>query len=126
MRNVWKIFALLLWFVMPGCDKEKEFEFNLEDLTETRWGIPDIIDLGPDVVNYDLSAPTIFSSDGKVTIGPAYVDYWTVRDSRSLFIHELSEVWFIIELKPETLYVEKSKYPTGNFIMRCMYRPMNE
>jgi hypothetical protein len=118
------VFSFL--FVLPGCDKDKEFEFNVDDLTETRWGIPDIIDLGPDVVNYDLSAPTIFSADGKVTIGPAYVDYWTVRDSRSIFIHELSEVWFIIELKPETLYVEKSKYPTGNFIMRCMYRPMGE
>lgn len=114
---------LLLTVFLSSCDKDEEFKFELDDLLETQWGIPQIVE--PGTVDFIVDAPTIFYGDGHMRIGH-HTDFWTLRDSRSLFIQEASQVWFIIELKPERLYVEKSSYPDGAFIVKCFYEPLPE
>lgn len=120
---------ILLFFLsmlsLASCKESPDFEFNIDYLTGTIWGVPDIIDVNPELTNYNLSAPTVFYKDGKVSIGPDINDFWSKKDSRQIFIQNISEIWFLIELTPETLYVEKSKYPSGDYMMRCIYRPFD-
>ncbi len=119
------IFAFLMQaaFLLPACDSEEEFAFDKDHLTETHWGVPQIIEPGPGEI--DLTAPTIFHPDGHMTIGPNRTDFWSFRDSRSIFIEQAREVWFIFKLNPDTLYVERTQYPDGSFIVKCMYHPMD-
>ena len=114
---------LLGFLLLIACSKDKEFEFDLDHLTDTPWGIPQIIEMGPNVIDYDLSAPTIFYEDGTMAVG-ANFDFWSVRDSRTIFIEQAQELWFVIDLSPEQLLVEKSRFPDGSFLMRSMYYPM--
>jgi hypothetical protein len=118
------LFLILVFIGIISCEKDVEFEFNKEDLIDTQWGIPQIIE--PGMVDIDLSAPTIFYEDGHMTIGPDKIDFWSIRDSRTLFIEQASELWFIIKLTPDTLYVEKTMYPGGTFIVKCIYYPMDK
>ncbi len=114
---------LVLLFVISACDKEEEeFYFELDDLLETHWGIPHVIEPGQEDI--DLAAPTIFYPDGYVNIGPDRTDFWRIKDSRSIFLDEAGEDWFFINLSPDTMYVEKTKYPQGIFLGKYIYHPM--
>lgn len=125
MTRLSLIFALISLLSFSGCEKDAKFMYNIDDLVGTPWGIPEILELGPGLIDGDLTAPTIFHADGHLSIGPARIDFWSVRDKRSLLIHEAQEIWFVIDLKPDLLYVEKSHLRTGAFIVRCIYRPMD-
>lgn len=118
--------AFLLAFIifLSSCGDEKEFMFDLDDLLETQWGIPQIIEPGQGPINMD--APTIFHADGHVTIGPSTTDFWSVRGERSLLLEVSGETWFIIDLSPDRLYVEKTSHPGGTFIVKCLYEPMKK
>ncbi|MBS4013989.1 MAG: hypothetical protein KGZ97_09590 [Bacteroidetes bacterium] len=128
MNSYFKTFSLLILsfaaFYFYSCNKEVEFAFDKNDLIDTPWGIPQIIE--PGMGDIDLSAPTIFYSDGHMTIGSDYIDFWSIRDSRTILIEQAGELWFVIRLNPDTLYVEKTKYPGGTFIVKCMYFPMDD
>lgn len=128
MNSYLKILSFIVLSVLSAvfysCNKEVEFAFDVNDLTDTPWGIPQIVE--PGMGDIDLSAPTIFYSDGHMTIGPDKIDFWSIRDSRTLLIEEAGELWFVIRLNPDTLYVEKTKFPGGTFIVKCMYFPMTD
>ncbi|MFO8068097.1 MAG: hypothetical protein R6U11_11000 [Bacteroidales bacterium] len=122
------IFFLIILFscCFASCEKEVEFHFDLDDLIGTKWGVPDIIELAPDVINYDLSAPTVFYEDGHMTIGDSRTDFWTLRDSQSIHIEQMAEIWFVTELTSQKLHVEKSKYPSGKFLLSCIYTAIED
>ncbi len=133
MKKLLKIFFIFSFLLIVSCEEEDDFEFNLDYLIETKWGVPDIIELAPGA-DYDLSAPTIFYDDGIMSIGDSRYDFWRIRNSKSLHIEKMAEIWFIIELGPIDdehpdklkLHVEKSKYPSGEFLMRCIYPSMDD
>ncbi len=114
-------FLMAGFLILASCDKEEEFMFELDHLLETPWGIPQIIEPGQGDI--DLEAPTIFYPDGLVTIGPARTDFWSLRGSRTIILDHARESWFIIDLTPERLYVEKSSLE-GVFLVKCFYEPM--
>lgn len=114
---------MVIALVLPSCDKEEEFMFNLDHLQETPWGIPQIIEPGQGDI--DLEAPTIFYPDGLVTIGPARNDFWSIRGSRTIILEQARESWFIIDLTSERLYVEKTSFE-GVFLVKCLYEPMKK
>jgi hypothetical protein len=127
MRSFLKYIIYLFSFVLlVSCEKDVEFAFELDDLLDTQWGIPQIIELGPNVVEYDLSAPTVFYADGTMSIGVSNFDLWSLRSSRNILIEQARELWFVIDLKPNQLMVEKSRYPTGEFLLRAVYYPMEK
>ena len=105
-----------------SCDKEQEFDYDINHLLLTHWGIPHVIEPGQEEI--DLAAPTIFYPEGYVTIGPDRTDFWMIRDPKSILLEQAGEIWFIINLSPDTLYVEKTRYPEGTFIVKCIYHPM--
>ncbi len=123
-----KIKTILFSFLilLTACKEDIEFKFDLDDLIDTKWGIPEIIETAPDVIDYDLSAPTIFYEDGHMIIGASRYDFWRIRNSRSIHIEQMAEIWYVIELTPYKLHVEKSKYPSGSFILRCVYPAINQ
>lgn len=126
MRFFLKYFIYFFSFVLlVSCEKDVEFAFELDDLLDTQWGIPQIIELGPGVIDYDLSAPTVFYADGTMSMGGNF-DFWNLRSSRNILIEQARELWFVIDLKPNQLMVEKSRYPTGEFLLRCVYYPMEK
>ncbi len=125
MKNL-KLIIITILFFFTSCEDDVKFKFDLDDLTGTKWGVPDIIELAPDVTEYDLSAPTIFYEDGNMTIGDSRYDFWRIRNSQSLHIERIAEIWLIIELTPDKLHVEKSKYPSGKFLLRCVYPSIEE
>jgi hypothetical protein len=114
---------LLLGLMITACEKDAEFDFDLDDLIGVSWGIPQIIELGP-AGDFDLTAPTIFYSDNTVSIGTARYDIWSIRSSRTILLEQSQELWFVIALDETQLRVEKNRYPGGEFIMRCVYHPM--
>lgn len=116
--------TLLFFIVQPltSCETDQDFVFDTKDLVNTQWGIPQIIEPGDGP--FDLSAPTIFHEDGTVSIGTARNDLWSLRGERSIFLEQSRENWFIIELTPDRFYVEKTSYPDGQFIVKCIYEPM--
>ncbi|MFW5706654.1 MAG: hypothetical protein ACOC12_01930 [Bacteroidota bacterium] len=115
---------VVFFFLNNGCSKEEEFIFDINDLLETQWGIPQIIEPGEGHI--DLDAPTVFHADGLVTIGTARTDYWTTFGTRSILLQQAQQVWFIIDLSPERLYVEKNTHPQGQFIVKCIYEPLKK
>lgn len=96
--------------------------YNLDDLLDTRWGIPQIVEAGMEPI--DLDAPTVFTADGLVTIGGARNDFWYTRGERFIILEEAKEQWFIIDLSAERLYVEKTRHPEGTFLVKCIYEPI--
>jgi hypothetical protein len=114
------VFIFLLTLLI-SC-REEEFEFDINHLTGTAWGIPQVMEAGTGHI--DLDAPTIFDPSGFVTIGNARTDIWTIRGKRTIFLEEARENWFIISLSPNRLYVEKSSFPDGTFIVKCIYEPL--
>jgi hypothetical protein len=119
-----RIFIISLLFITFISCRDEEFDFDINHLTDTPWGIPQIVEAGTGHI--DLDAPTIFDARGFVTIGNARTDIWTIRSNRTIFLEEARENWFIISLTPERLYVEKSKFPDGTFIVKCIYEPLNK
>ncbi len=125
--NRLKLIIIGALILFASCeDDDAEFHFNLDYLIDTQWGIPDVIEVSPDVIDYDLSAPTVFYEDGSMIIGDSRYDFWRIRDAKSIHIERMAEIWFIIELTPEKLHVERSEYPSGKFILRCIYPAMEE
>jgi hypothetical protein len=119
INRIWVIFFLIV--LLTSC-REDEFAFTIDHLTGTAWGIPQIIEAG--MGHIDLDAPTIFDPSGYVTIGNARTDIWTIRGKRMIFLEQAQESWVIINLKPDRLYVEKTKFPDGTFIVKCIYEPL--
>jgi len=111
-------------FSLISCEKEVKFAFELDHLLNTRWGIPQIIEQGPGVTDIDFSAPTVFYADGTMSIGGSNFDLWSLRSSRTILLEQRQELWLIISLSPTQLMVEKSRFPTGQFLLRCVYHPM--
>ncbi len=111
---------------LASCNDDEQFIFDKDDLIDTKWGIPHIIEKAPGIGEYDKSAPTIFYDDGTMQKGDTRWDFWRVRNSQSLHIEKMAEIWFVIELKADKLHVEKSKYPSGEFILTCIYYPMED
>ncbi len=114
----------LLSLAFTSCDKEHEFAFELDDLLDTPWGIPQVVE--PGMGDMNLDAPTIFYADGHMQIGPGRYDFWSMRDSRSLLVEQAQEIWFIIDLTSQRLYVEKTRQTDGMFLGKFMYYPMDE
>lgn len=112
---------LIVGLVNTSCD-EKEFIYDLDDLLNTQWGIPQIVEAGMEPI--DLDAPTVFTADGLVTIGGARNDFWYTRGERFIILEEAREQWFIIDLSPDRLYVEKTRHPEGTFLVKCLYEPI--
>ncbi len=131
MKKLFQALFIFSFVFIFSCEDE-ELMFNKDYLIDTKWGVPDIIELAPGA-NYDLSAPTIFYEDGLMSIGDSRYDFWRVRNSQSLHIEQMAEIWLILELGPFDdkypdklkLHVEKSKYPSGEFLMRCIYPSMD-
>jgi len=126
MHNPLKLTLILLLLILISCEDDVEFKYDIDDLIDTRWGVPHIEEVAPNVTDYDQSAPTIFYDDGTMIIGDSRYDFWRIRNSHSLHIEKMGEIWFIRELTPNKLHVEKSTYPAGNFILRCIYYSMGE
>jgi hypothetical protein len=117
------LLMLIISLAFFGCGDE-EFSYDINHLVDTHWGIPQIIE--PGIGHIDLDAPTIFNIEGYVLIGTSRTDYWTIRGDRSIFLEQAKENWFIIDLSPERLYVEKTSYPDGSFIAKCLYEPLKK
>jgi hypothetical protein len=116
---------LFLVLFLGSCEKEVNFAFDMDDLTGTQWGIPQIIELGPGVVDYELSAPTVFYADGTMSVAGNF-DFWSLRSSKTILIEQARELWFIIDLSPTQLMVEKTRFPGGEFLLRSVYYPMEK
>ncbi len=116
------ITLIIISLAIIACEKEEEFDYDINDLLLTHWGVPHVIEPGQDDI--DLTAPTIFYPEGYVTIGPDRTDFWMIRDPKSILLEQAGEIWFIINLTPDTLYVEKTRFPQGTFIVKCIYHPM--
>jgi len=117
-----KLILLLIFIVIVSCEKEIEFQYNLDQLCEVNWGIPFVKDQRLD--NYvDLSSPTIFHKDRSMEIADQVYDFWSIYDSKSILIQNMSELWIIYELNDTVLHVNKIKHPKGDFIAECIYEP---
>ena len=97
--------------------------FDMEHLIDTQWGIPMVIE--PGNLPFDLDAPTIFTADGLVQIGPSRSDFWSRRGDRRIFLEMAQQIWYIIDLTEDRLYVEKVSHPEGVFIVKCIYEPID-
>jgi hypothetical protein len=125
-KNLQAVFLFMAFIlVFQSCKDDAEFEFNLDDLLLTHWGIPQMIRPPQDMtIIPDLDAPTIFYPEGYVTIGPARTDFWSLRSSRSIFLEQSREIWFIIDLTPNKLQVEKTRQNDGVLLGEYVYYPM--
>lgn len=124
-RNILSVlfFFAAIILVFQSCDDDPEFQFNLDDLLLTHWGVPQMIRPPQDMTMPDLDAPTIFYPEGYVTIGPARTDFWSLRSSRSIFLEQSKEIWFIIDLTPTKLQVEKTRQNDGALLGEYVYYP---
>mgnify|MGYP006276152479 CR=1 FL=1 len=116
--------TVLCLFFTTACEKDKDFQYDINHLIGTEWGIPHIQDTGPGYTGYNMSAPMVFHDDGRVTFGSTQTDFWEVRDSRSLLIQKRSQIWQVLDLSENKLHVEVLKHPTGEFLMNAIFYPM--
>ncbi len=125
-KNLQVLFLFIAFiFVFQSCKDDDEFEFDLDDLLLTQWGIPQMIRPPQDMTTIpNLDAPTIFYPEGYVTIGPARTDFWSIRGSRSIFLQESREIWFFIDLTPVKLQVEKTRQNDGALLGEYVYFPL--
>ncbi len=125
-KNIQVLFLFIAFiFVFQSCKDDDEFEFDLDDLLLTQWGIPQMIRPPQDMTTIpNLDAPTIFYPEGYVTIGPARTDFWSIRGSRSIFLQESREIWFFIDLTPVKLQVEKTRQNDGALLGEYVYFPL--
>lgn len=117
------LFILISFILITGGCNDEEFMFDIDNLTGTTWGVPMIIDGGAEFV--DLSSPTIFRADGIAIFGTSRTDFWSIKGKRTLLLEQAGELWFIIDLSPQRLYVEKTKQANGAFIAKCLYEPLH-
>ena len=120
------IFAIYIFFCLfLSCDKEKEFQYELELLTGTIWTDPYIeeqnLDHAPSLVS-----PVIFHENGTVIMGDSYQDQWYTYGEYSVVIVNKKERWQIMGLSADTLRLERHKHPEGNFIVRLRYHALEE
>ena len=121
------IFSLLLipMFIQLSCKDEKTFQYNIDDLTDTYWGISQIIEVNPNITNPEITAPTVFYKDGLVEFEQKEIDYWRIYNTRSILIENKAQIWQILYLSRDSLHVNILIYPMGDFIMECLYTPMD-
>lgn len=118
------IYILLIFLSLVfSCEKDIEFKYDINLLINNVWGIPQVIDVSPLIVNPDLSAPTNFQENGIVVIANQYEDFWRIYNSTSITLQNLLEIWQINELNDSTLHVHKLRYPDGEYLMECVYLP---
>ncbi len=122
MNNRYLKILLMFFFVaLCRCDQKEDSAIDIDLLVSTSWGIPQVVE--PGAGNIDLDAPTIFYQEGYVEIGPSKTDFWSLRNDRTIFLEQAQELWFVIDLSEERLYVEKNSYPDGTFLVKCIYYP---
>jgi hypothetical protein len=119
-------FAIIISFILYlfSCKEEANFKYNIDNLVEVYWGIPNIIDINPGIRTPEITSPTVFHKNGLVEIGSSETYYWRIYNSRSIIIDNKSEIWQILKLTTDTLHVSISQYPTNDFIMECIYTPV--
>ncbi len=115
-----KLFYIIIILCLVSCEKDEEFAYNIDDLIGTEWGLPQVEEGS---VEYIEAAPTVFHEDGRVTFGGLDYDFWEVKTSRSILLRQRSQVWQILDLTEDKLYVEKLNYTNGKFLVRCIYYP---
>ncbi|TVQ91835.1 MAG: hypothetical protein EA393_04295 [Bacteroidetes bacterium] len=118
------VFLLALTLVFQSCEDDPEFHFDINDLLLTQWGVPQMLRPPQDMSMPDMDAPTIFYPEGYVTIGPARTDFWSLRSSRTIFLEQSREIWFIIDLTSARLQVEKTRQTDGALLGEYLYFPM--
>ena len=118
------VFMLALSLVFQSCEDDPEFHFDIDDLLLTQWGVPQMVRPPQDMSLPDLDAPTIFYPEGYVTIGPARTDFWSLRSSRTIFLEQSREIWFIIALSSNRFHVEKTRQTDGALLGEFVYHPM--
>jgi len=124
MRNkIIGLLSVLLLLTFVTCEKEEEFKYDLNLLTGKEWDMPQIQETGPSGGDFIQGSPTVFYEDGRVTFA-GKTDFWQVSDSRSLLIQERQQIWQVLELTENKLYVEVLKYPNGEFLVRAIFYPI--
>ena len=122
--RVWSLFAVLFMLFFASCEEE-EFQYDLDLLTGTEWGIPRILETGPSGGVFIQTSPNVFYKDGRVSFG-GKTDFWQVRDSRSLLIQQREQIWQVLELSDNKLHVEVLKFPDGEFLVNAVFYPIEE
>ncbi len=125
-KTILAIISFSLIFLFTTCEKDVEFEFDEGMLVDTPWGIPQILELGPNLTNVDQSAPTIFYESGLVVFGDQKEDYWQIYDARSILLEQKSQIWNIIKLNKDTLHVNKVGYRNSRFIAEVLYERLRK
>jgi hypothetical protein len=120
--NYFSLFVVSGLLLMAGCSKEEEFMFKIDDLVGTQWGIPQVVEPGMEFI--EVVAPTVFEANGVVSFGNTRYDFWYFRDKRTIVIDQTREIWFVIDLKPDRLYVEITRHPEGTFLGKFIYEPL--
>jgi len=123
-KTVYIVF-LFVGLLLAGCEQEKDFAYDIELLTGTEWGLPQVQETGPAEGSFNRSSPNIFYEDGRVSFG-GRTDFWRVRDSRSLLIEQRQEIWQVLNLTEDELHVEVLKYPNGDFMVNAIFYPLPE
>ncbi|MFP4042462.1 MAG: hypothetical protein ACLFT6_06855 [Bacteroidales bacterium] len=109
---------VMVFFV--SCEKDEDFAYDIDDLADVQWGMPEV-EQGS--VSHMEPAPVIFETNGRVTFGNTASYFWEVQSSRALYISEREQIWEIMDLSEERLYVEILRYPGGEFLARGVYYP---
>ena len=126
MKNiVYLLGAFLFLFTFNGCEQEKDFQYDINLLTGTEWGLPRILESGPAASGFVQSSPNVFYEDGRASFG-GRSDFWQVRDSRSLLIEQRQEIWQVLNLTEDELQVEVLTFPNGKFKVNAVFHPVEE
>lgn len=115
------IFVMGMMFV-NSCEKDEDFAYDIDVLTDVQWGMPEA-EQGS--LAHMEPTPVIFEKNGRVTFGSAGYYFWEVQSSRALYISEREQIWEIMDLSEERLYVEILEYPGGKFLARGVYYPVD-
>jgi len=117
--------TIILIGLLIQCENNEDFKYDLNLLTDTEWGIPQIQETGPTGGDFAKNSPTIFYEDGRVTFG-GVSDFWKVSSSTSLLIEQRQQIWQVLELTENKLHVEVLKYPNGEFMVRVIFSPIDK
>ncbi len=112
---------VLLVIVLCSCDKDEDFAYDINDLTGVKWGMPEVQEGS---LSHLEPTPVTFEDNGRVIFGNDYY-FWEIQSSRALYIGEREQIWEIMDLSEERLYVEILKYPNGEFLARGIYYPID-
>ena len=124
-RKTVYIIALFMVLLTASCEQEKDFAYDINLLTGTEWGLPQVQETGPAGGSFNRSSPNIFYEDGRVQLG-SRTDFWRIRDSRSLLIEQRQQIWQVLNLTENELRVEVLKYPNGEFMVNVIFKPLQE